>query len=120
MLSSSVFALLHLTNENSSAMSTLGLFVNALLFASAVLLSGRLSTAIGLHIAWNFFEGAVFGFPVSGDKEGASLVAIVQGGPPLWTGGRFGPEAGLVGILASLAGVGLLRLWRRNAAAASP
>ena len=47
-------------------MSVLGLFVNALLFAVSVLLTRRLSTAIGLHMAWNLFQGLVFGFPVSG------------------------------------------------------
>lgn len=88
--------------------------VNALLFVAAFLATGRLSTAIGLHIAWNLFEGAVFGFPVSGDKEGASLVAIHQLGPPLVTGGAFGPEAGLSGIAASLLGIAVFMAWRPN------
>jgi len=79
--------------------------VNGLLFAAAVLATGRLSTAIGLHISWNFFEGVVFGFPVSGDKEGASLIGIHQLGPPIVTGGAFGPEAGVIGIAASLLGI---------------
>jgi hypothetical protein len=108
-----VFALLHLTNDNAGVLSTAGLFVNALLFAAAVLVTRRLSTAIGLHIAWNFAQGAVFGFPVSGDKEGASLIGIHQGGATLITGGAFGPEAGLVGIAASLTGIGVLLIWAR-------
>lgn len=112
--SSAVFALLHLFNENSTLMSTAGLFVNALLFAVGFLATGRLSTAIGLHVAWNLFEGAFFGFPVSGDKEGASIIAIHQLGPPLATGGAFGPEAGLAGVAASLLGIALLVAWRRR------
>jgi membrane protease YdiL (CAAX protease family) len=110
-ISSAVFAVLHVTNDNASVLSTTGLFVNSLLLATAVLVTGRLSTAIGLHIAWNFVQGAVFGFPVSGDKEGASLVGIHQGGDAVMTGGTFGPEAGLVGILASVVGVGALFCW---------
>jgi uncharacterized protein len=113
VISSAVFALLHLTNDNAGVLSMAGLFVNALLFATAVLVTRRLSTAIGLHIAWNFAQGAVFGFPVSGDKEGASLVGIQQGGVTLITGGAFGPEAGLVGIAASLTGIGALLFWAR-------
>jgi len=77
--------------------------------------TGRLSTAIGLHVTWNLCQGAVFGFPVSGDKEGASLLGIQQGGPTLMTGGAFGPEAGLMGVLASLAGIVLLLLWSSRA-----
>jgi membrane protease YdiL (CAAX protease family) len=108
VISSAVFALLHLVNDNASVLSTLGLFVNALFFASAVLATGRLTTAIGAHIGWNLFEGTVFGFPVSGDKEPASLIGLQQHGPELWTGGDFGPEAGLLGILASLLGIGIM------------
>ena len=105
ILTSAIFALLHATNDNASVMSTLGLFVNGLLFAAAVLATGRLSAAIGLHISWNLFEGVVLGFPVSGDKEGASLIGIHQLGPPIVTGGAFGPEAGVIGIAASLLGI---------------
>jgi membrane protease YdiL (CAAX protease family) len=106
--SSLIFALLHLTNDNASVLSTLGIFVNALFFAAAAILTRRLSAAIGAHIAWNLFEGAILGFPVSGDKEISSLIEIRQLGHPLMTGGEFGPEAGLVGILASLLGIALL------------
>jgi hypothetical protein len=87
--------------------------VNALFFATAVRVTGRLSTAIGAHIAWNFVQGAVFGFPVSGDKEGASLIGIAQAGPELLTGGAFGPEAGLLGAVASAAGIAFMLAWRR-------
>lgn len=110
--SSAIFAILHITNDNATIVSTLGLFVNGLLFAVALLITGRLSTSIGLHISWNLFEGVVFGFPVSGDKEGASVFAIAQRGPEIITGGAFGPEAGLLGIAASLLGIGALLLWR--------
>jgi membrane protease YdiL (CAAX protease family) len=109
--SSAIFALLHLNNENASVVSTLGLFTNALFFASAVLATGRLTTAIGAHIGWNLFEGVVLGFPVSGDKEPASLIGLQQGGQALWTGGPIGPEAGLLGILASILGIGLMVAW---------
>lgn len=114
LLSSAIFAALHLGNDNASVLSTIGLFVNALLFAAAVLLTGRLSTAIGAHITWNFFQGAVFGFPVSGDKEGASLIGITQRGPDVFTGGAFGPEAGIIGVFASVLGIVILAAWTRR------
>lgn len=112
--SSAVFALLHALNEHATVMSTAGLFVNALLFAAGAVYSGRLSLSIGLHIGWNLFEGVVFGFPVSGDKEGASVLATRQLGPSLVTGGEFGPEAGLIGVAASLLGIALIRAWSRR------
>lgn len=106
--SSLVFAALHAFNDNASLVSTAALFVNGLLFAAAVRVTGRLSASIGLHIAWNLFEGLVYGFPVSGDKEAASLIAIRQLGSPIVTGGAFGPEAGLIGVAAALVGIGVL------------
>ena len=115
ILSTLIFSLLHAFNENVSVVSLVGLFINGLLLAAAVILTRRLSTAIGIHIAWNLFEGMVFGFPVSGDKEVVSWLGITQSGPRLMSGGEFGPEAGLIGSVASLLGIGLLWvLFRRR------
>ncbi len=83
----------------------------AILLGLGYMLTGELAIPIGIHITWNFFQGYVFGFPVSGGASGNSLIAIQQGGPDLWTGGVFGPEAGLVGILATTLGCGLILLW---------
>jgi len=113
VVSSSVFALLHSATPNTSALSLLGLFLNGLLLAAGFLLSGRLALPIGLHAAWNFTQGAVFGFPVSGDREGGSLLAPAAGGPALLTGGAYGPEGGLIGMAFMAAGIAGLALWAR-------
>jgi hypothetical protein len=113
-VSALIFSLLHLGNENTTILSTLGLFINGLFFTTALLATGRLSAAIGAHIGWNFAEGAVFGFPVSGEKEGASLLGLDQGGPVVLTGGPFGPEGGAAGVVASLIGIGLFLAWHRG------
>jgi hypothetical protein len=77
-------------------------------------LSGELAIPIGLHITWNLFQGAVYGFPVSGfGPFGATFLATEQGGPKLWTGGSFGPEGGLLGPAAMLLGILLISLWIR-------
>jgi hypothetical protein len=56
-----------------------------------------------MHRGWNFFEGVVFGFPVSG-LDIYPLTRIQVEGPELWTGGAFGPEAGLIVIPALILG----------------
>jgi hypothetical protein len=74
-------------------------------------LTGDLAISIGLHMTWNFFQGVVFGFPVSGMASQASFIGIHQGGPDLITGGPFGPEAGLIGLGAIAIGAVMIVLW---------
>jgi membrane protease YdiL (CAAX protease family) len=115
LLSAAVFGLLHINNPNASAFSTFNIFVvGVLMFGLAYLLTGELAIPIGLHIAWNFFQGNVYGFPVSGNNfRSATFVAIKQRGPDLWTGGAFGPEAGMLGLGATVVGAALIVAWVR-------
>ena len=96
------------------------LFLLMFLLALAYVRTNSLWLPIGLHFGWNLFEGPVFGFPVSGIATPVLIEQRVQG-PDIWTGGAFGPEAGLVQI-ASL-GVGFATLWlytRRRAPPSAP
>jgi uncharacterized protein len=113
LVSSSIFGALHAANPNASLISTLNLIVAGLFLGLGFVLTGNLAISIGLHMTWNFFQGNVFGFPVSGSGAGASFINIQQGGPELWTGGSFGPEAGLIGIAAIALGSLLIVLWVR-------
>ncbi len=113
LLSSSVFGVLHANNPNATLISTLNLILAGIFLALGYVLTGELAIPIGMHITWNFFQGNVFGFPVSGTQAGATFVAIDQGGNNLITGGNFGPEAGLIGIGAMILGGILTVLWVR-------
>jgi uncharacterized protein len=110
-VSSALFGVLHILNPNTSLISTTNLLLAGLFLGLGYLLTGELGIPIGLHITWNFFQGNVFGFPVSGSQLGVTFIQIRQGGPELWTGGPFGPEAGLIGIAAMLVGSLLTVAW---------
>lgn len=114
VLSSSVFGLAHLANPGATIVSTVNIAFAGLLLGAGYVLTGSLAIPIGLHITWNFFQGNVFGFPVSGmDDIGATFFEISQGGPTSVTGGAFGPEAGLLDIISSVVGSLLIILWVR-------
>jgi len=110
MISSAVFGLLHLGNPNSTVVSVVGIFLAGVFFAYAYLRTKQLWLPIGLHLGWNFFEGVVFGFPVSG-LEIYPLTRIEVTGPVLWTGGAFGPEAGLIVLPSLVLGALLIYLY---------
>lgn len=111
LLSSIIFGLMHGQNPNITAVSVFNLVLAGLFLGLGYILTGELGLSIGIHITWNFFEGNVFGFAVSGTQAGASFIAIHQTGPFFLTGGNFGPEGGLIGVLATLIGCLAVVAW---------
>lgn len=106
-----IFGVGHTTNPDASVVSTLALIFAGIFYATTYALTGELAIPIGYHIAWNFFEGAVFGFPVSGYPLEATFIVTHVEGPIIWTGGAFGPEAGILGMFARLAGIIIVLAW---------
>jgi len=110
-LSSLIFGMLHAFNPDAGIISTIYVTLAGAMLAFPFIITGRLSLSIGLHIGWNFFEGGIFGFTVSGMPTRTSLLHIHQQGPTFITGGAFGPEAGLMGLLGIALIVSVL-WWR--------
>lgn len=111
-LTSITFAARHLSNPHANSLSTLVICLAGLWLAYAWFTTHQLWLPLGIHAGWNFFEGIVFGFPVSGLNSFHWIEQTVTG--PAWiTGGAFGPEAGVVSIVAM--GIGLLGVlgWSR-------
>jgi len=113
VISSAVFGILHLGNPNATWVSAAGIFFAGLYLAFGYIRTKQLWLSIGLHIGWNFFEGVVFGFPVSG-LDIYALTRIEVHGPVLWTGGAFGPEAGLIVLPSLIVGGILIYLYTKN------
>ncbi len=115
LVSSLYFGLLHLLNPGAGLASTLGIFAAGTLLAMGYYATGRLWFPIALHAGWNFAEGPLFGFLVSGLRMGGLFELRVTG--PVWLmGGQFGPEAGGLAIAVEIAAVAVLFVigWRRH------
>lgn len=98
-LSSALFGIAHAANPDASLTAVLNILLAGIMLAIPFIITGRLALSIGIHFSWNFFQGGVFGFRVSGMEIRNSVIQIQQKGPDWWTGGAFGPEAGLAGVL---------------------
>ena len=99
-ITSIIFGLLHAGNPNASFISTFNIVLAGVMLALPVYFTGSLAIPIGLHASWNFFMGGFYGMPVSGTEFRESLIQSEIIGESMWTGGEFGPEAGVVGLLA--------------------
>lgn len=105
VVSSLLFGGVHLLNAGASLVSTAVIAVIAVTLGAGYVLTGRLGLAVGFHAAWNVAMGVLFGQPVSGLVPPAQLLVVEATGPAAWTGGAFGLEAGLLGVLGAVAGL---------------
>jgi membrane protease YdiL (CAAX protease family) len=117
VLSSLVFAVFHVLNPNLSAIAVFNLFLFGIFTAFYALYEGGLWGVFSIHAVWNWAQGNLFGFEVSGGPApGGTVLNLMEVGPDVVTGGPFGPEGGLsvtVVLLVSCAVVFALA-QRRN------
>jgi len=103
VMSALMFGFGHRGNPGASWVSSVAIAVEAgALLAAAYVATRSLWLPIGMHWAWNLFEGPVWGARVSGND----LAVIAQAtfpGPAALTGGPFGPEAGLPAMVLGVA-----------------
>ncbi len=116
VLSAAFFGAVHAMNPHATIVASIAIALEAgVLLGAAYLRTRALWLPIGLHFAWNFFEGPILGAPVSGSDVRALLVAEWRG--PVWLdGGAFGPEAGIVAVVVCslTAAWWLARAWREG------
>lgn len=100
LVSAILFGWIHITNDNATWWSSLAIAIEAgLMLGAAYKWSGTLWVPIGIHWAWNYTQGNVFGLAVSGMKAGDSIFVTTANGPDIITGGAFGPEASIIAVI---------------------
>ncbi|MBI3172158.1 MAG: CPBP family intramembrane metalloprotease [Chloroflexi bacterium] len=109
-ISALLFGLMHISNPNATLWSALAIAIEAgIMLAAAFVFTRRLWLAIGIHFAWNFVQGGIFGVAVSGNGVQGLLQSTLDG-PPLLSGGAFGAEASIFAVIVCLA-AGIYLTW---------
>jgi len=88
------------------------IFLAAVMLGLAYLRTGSLALPTGLHLGWNWTEGHVLGFGVSGYDFAGWLHPLFQGKAEWLTGGAFGPESSIFSPLVSILVIVLLCRWK--------
>lgn len=109
IVSSIIFSLMHSQNPSMSFISYLNIFLFGILTAYMFMKSNNLWLSIGYHIAWNYFEGNIFGFQVSGLAT-QSLYNLSTPAENIITGGKFGPEGGIIVTFITI--IGIIYIWK--------
>ena len=109
--SSLLFGLFHGLNPNVTWLALVNIFLAGVVLAACYLVTRSLWLPMAFHFSWNFVQGGIFSYPVSG-LQSEGLLLTSTGGNPLVTGGTFGPEGGLLSTVAlCVALVALLTWW---------
>lgn len=94
-ISAALFTIMHASNPSINPISILNIFLAGLLLGINYIYTRNLWYAISFHFAWNFFQGSVLGYEVSGTNVNSIFSHQMQGNE-LFTGGIFGFEGSLV------------------------
>jgi len=108
-----LFGLTHAFFEGASALSIVSNSLGGVMYGLAFVLTGRIWLGVGLHFAWNFVQGPILGFILSGHPVSGALFRIDDLGPVWLTGGGYGPEGGIFGIGFRFVVIGATVAWAR-------
>lgn len=116
LLIASLFTFGHLGNPgmqgSTEIIASIDLFLLSLIFGLAYIKTKSLALPIGLHLGWNWAQGNILGFGVSGHDITGWFTPAFQGMPQWLTGGEFGPEASIFSVVISVITFVILMLWQ--------
>lgn len=97
-ISSVIFMSIHLLNPNVNFLSIVNLFLAGIVLGIYYIHKPNLWLPIGMHLTWNFFQGPIFGFEVSGIETKSIINQSVRGNEII-TGGAFGFEGSILATI---------------------
>lgn len=108
IISSAIFSLLHLFNPNFSFVPFLNIMLAGVLLGSSYIYTRNLCFPIALHWFWNWLQGPILGYEVSGNRFGDSLFKLQLPEANLINGGTFGFEGSILCTVLMLFGTAII------------
>ena len=102
-ISSSLFGILHMGNAGVTFLSVLNIILDGVLAALLFIYTDSIWLVVAQHGTWNYVQGNLLGFQVSGTGADASIFSFTMGSGPDWlTGGTFGAEGSIITTMVLL------------------
>ncbi|HJF98087.1 MAG TPA: CPBP family intramembrane metalloprotease [Bacteroides clarus] len=114
-LSATLFSLVHIANPNFDFLSFINILLAGILLGSSYIYTRNLCFPIALHWFWNWIQGPVLGYEVSGNKFCDGLLTLYLLETNLINGGAFGFEGSILCTVLMVAGTAvILKMFRKN------
>ena len=114
-LSATLFSLVHIANPNFDFLSFINILLAGILLGSSYIYTRNLCFPIALHWFWNWIQGPVLGYEVSGNKFCDGLLTLYLPEVNLINGGAFGFEGSILCTVLMVAGTAvILKMFRKN------
>ncbi len=115
LISSLVFAALHLLNSGMTVLSFLNLTLFGIFAGIYMCKTQNIWGICAIHSIWNFVQGNFFGILVSGQDVNVSVFSFATTpNQTLLNGGSFGMEGGIIVTIILLIACGLMLLYKRD------
>jgi membrane protease YdiL (CAAX protease family) len=99
--------------------ATLDISLAAVLLGFCWRRTNSLALPIGVHLGWNWAQGSLLGFGVSGTDAGGFFKPVFAAAKPEWmSGGAFGLEASLPGVIVCVLAILAIWMWKGRSAEA--
>ncbi len=112
------FLLTHLNNPGMTGvvrvLASINIFIASLVFGLAFIRTKSLAMPLGIHFMANFIQGGLLGFGVSGTDQSGLLSPVFSKAPVWLTGGQFGLEASILGLVCVVVTLILLYKWKQS------
>lgn len=102
IVTSIIFGLLHFSNPGVTVFAIINIILAGCFMGSVMYAFNSIHAAVGVHITWNWVQGAVFGIPVSGTDVSGYFSTVVANGNQIVTGGKFGVEGSIACTIVTL------------------